>query len=427
MSSNRMTEKRFQTPPNLTRKPRDRLVLSRGNADVMGLACCCPRYGKDLMNYENKFQVTNVDDDGKKRCPGIMLLTDADLVFHLKRGIFAFRCDRAEELFDLLQTYMLKNRISVVQNTESESSGSDSPIATRLPYRSGQYPSFANAACSRRPEPIGGENRSASSSLMSTISQTLRKEGTLTPVLQRSSNSGAYPSEDLSFQEQYLRPTCSPRHQPEREERETLECRTTQRDSSCTFWDTGYDSDDRREVPYSQRMGYENIPGSRSRRTCKASVSSSDSQSYSLAQRQSALLSDDSLPSSPSIFEEKHQLVLKPPSPAHDCHNSRHNALKRNSSGRDSFINRACAPIYFNFDIRQADIEGKQLNYIQVELESGCDSDNPQTPQSPASQSTTNQLYAEVDLEKTAALSRIRKSVPWDEGTRKTRHSHLQM
>lgn len=442
-----------------------------GKIEAMGTACCCPEYSKDLPDCENKFKVTNMDDEGKKSCSGEMHFTDSDLVFHLKRGgfvkwpyyslvrygynskvfsfvcgsrcqtgegIFAFRCDHAEQMFEVLQTFMHRNRISVIQTSEMENLEFDSPPATpvpatRLPYRSGKYPAFANAAASERPESIGGDNCSRCSTLRSPISQKLIKEDKAEHLIlgPRSANGGADPPEEQSFVghrlliDQYHGLTCSPRPQTEREELRTLESRTTIRDSNCTFWDTGYDSDERRDVSCSRKMGYENLPGSKCRRHCMPSVSSSDSQSYSIAQRQSALLSDDSVPSSPSIFEEKLDLGHRPPTPVNICNNSKPASLKTSSSAQLPLSNRSCAPAYFNFDIRHPGLEGKHLNYIEVELESGCDSDNPQTPQSPSSGSPTNQFYSEVDLEKTAALARIRKTVPLDDGTRKTRHSHL--
>ncbi|KAJ1097557.1 hypothetical protein NDU88_002675 [Pleurodeles waltl] len=379
---------------------------------AMGTACCCPKYSNDLPDCENKFKVTNMDDDGKRRCPGEVLFTETDLVFRLKRGgfvkwpyyslvrygynsevfsficgsrcqtgegIFAFRCHHAEEMFEVLQTFMHRNRISVIQTTETENMESDSlpatPVpVTRLPYRSGKYPSFANAASSRRPEPIGGENRSASSLLRSPISQMKVDKVEHLLLEPRFSDGGAHPPEEQSFLghrlliEQYPGLTCSPRHPTEREEQGTLESRTTIRDSNCTFWDTGYDSDERRDVSCSRKMGYENLPGSKCRRHYLASVSSSDSQSYSIPQRQSALLSDDSVPSSPSIFEEKLNLGHKPPSPVNICNHSKPASLKTSSSAQLPLSNRSCAPVYFNFDIRHPGLEGKQLNYIEVEI-----------------------------------------------------------
>ncbi|CAJ0963969.1 unnamed protein product [Ranitomeya imitator] len=92
--------------------------------------------------------VTNVDDEGTELGSGIMELTQTELVLHTRKrdavrwpylclrrygydsnlfsfesgrrcqtgqGIFAFKCSRAEEIFNLLQELMQRNSISVVE------------------------------------------------------------------------------------------------------------------------------------------------------------------------------------------------------------------------------------------------------------------------------------------------------------------------
>ncbi|XP_044529013.1 fibroblast growth factor receptor substrate 3 [Gracilinanus agilis] len=99
-------------------------------------------------NHPTKFKVINVDDEGMELGSGVMELTQRELVLHLHRrdavrwpylclrrygfdsnlfsfesgrrcqtgqGIFAFKCSRAEELFNLLQDLMQCNSISVME------------------------------------------------------------------------------------------------------------------------------------------------------------------------------------------------------------------------------------------------------------------------------------------------------------------------
>ncbi|XP_051996427.1 fibroblast growth factor receptor substrate 3-like [Xyrauchen texanus] len=99
-------------------------------------------------NHPNKFKVTNVDDEGNQLGSGTMELTQTELILHTRKhdairwpylclrrygydsnlfsfesgrrcqtgqGIFAFKCSRAEEIFNLLQELMQCNSINVVE------------------------------------------------------------------------------------------------------------------------------------------------------------------------------------------------------------------------------------------------------------------------------------------------------------------------
>uniref|UniRef100_A0A8D0L5C5 Fibroblast growth factor receptor substrate 3 n=1 Tax=Sphenodon punctatus TaxID=8508 RepID=A0A8D0L5C5_SPHPU len=114
------------------------------------MGSCCSYLCRDSVpdNHPTKFKVTNVDDEGNELGSGIMELTQRELVLHthkrdavrwpylcLRRygydsnlfsfesgrrcqtgqGIFAFKCSRAEEIFNLLQDLMQCNRINVVE------------------------------------------------------------------------------------------------------------------------------------------------------------------------------------------------------------------------------------------------------------------------------------------------------------------------
>lgn len=114
----------------------------------MGSCCSCLCRDSVPDNHPTKFKVTNVDDEGNELGSGIMELTQRELVLHthkrdavrwpylcLRRygydsnlfsfesgrrcqtgqGIFAFKCSRAEDIFNLLQDLMQCNRINVVE------------------------------------------------------------------------------------------------------------------------------------------------------------------------------------------------------------------------------------------------------------------------------------------------------------------------
>ncbi|MEE6498337.1 hypothetical protein FKM82_003048 [Ascaphus truei] len=360
----------------------------------------------------------------------------------------------------MLQCSMQNNRISVISETDCDSPASVQLSEQRLLYRSEKYPSFPAASSvlssSQRPEPIGGEiilesaSPHVSEQAYSTKAQKeerMRHKGHLT-LEQKTSGGGisqaSYKHNYLEVEKPllsvecqgvkcYQKPTYIFRSQIEREELGKIEGFHYNGDSNYAVWDIGYDSDERREASCIRRMGYENIgvlPSECLRsRSCMISVSSSDSQNIGIVPTQSPAVSFESQPSSPSVLEEKSSLEQKTCSSAIEANRSEHALLKRHSAGRETMTRQDCPVTYFNFDVRQPAQESRQLNYIQVEVESGCDSDNPQTPQSPNTTSISwttsrqSEFYTELDLEKTAALSLIQRYRPQDDGTRKTRHS----
>ncbi|XP_068015874.1 fibroblast growth factor receptor substrate 3 [Melanerpes formicivorus] len=114
----------------------------------MGSCCSCLCRDSIPDNHPTKFKVTNVDDEGRELGAGVMELTQRELLLHthkrdavrwpylcLRRygydsnlfsfesgrrcqtgqGIFAFKCSRAEEIFNLLQDLMQCNSINVVE------------------------------------------------------------------------------------------------------------------------------------------------------------------------------------------------------------------------------------------------------------------------------------------------------------------------
>uniref|UniRef100_A0AAV2L196 IRS-type PTB domain-containing protein n=1 Tax=Knipowitschia caucasica TaxID=637954 RepID=A0AAV2L196_KNICA len=125
----------------------------------------------------SKFKVINVDDDGNELGCGVMELTEAELVLHTHRrddvrwpylclrrygydsnlfsfesgrrcqtgqGIFAFKCARAEEIFNLLQEVMHRHRISVVEEAVLEPSHQGAPHSTTPAAQGYSVPTVPN-------------------------------------------------------------------------------------------------------------------------------------------------------------------------------------------------------------------------------------------------------------------------------------------
>lgn len=105
------------------------------------------------------------------------------------------------------------------------------------------------------------------------------------------------------------------------------------------------------------------------------------------------------------------------------------------------------APTVFNFDFRRPiDSSQRTLNYIEVDTDGrvgggggggggGSDSSNPHTPKTPTSPlplphtpTRRTELYAVIDVERTAAMSSLQKALPRYDGTsRKTRHNSVDL
>ncbi|XP_056430138.1 fibroblast growth factor receptor substrate 2 isoform X2 [Hyla sarda] len=228
--------------------------------------------------------------------------------------------------------------------------------------------------------------------------------------------------------------------------------------NSCpnsTEGDTGYDSDERRDTPSGNKMVYENvnglsIPPSVARRGRIPPPISTDVQNINnSAQRRTALINYENLPSLPPVWEARKSskedddpLGPKTPSlngfhnnldPMHNYVNTENVTVPLSAHKIEFSRRRDCTPTVFNFDIRRPSLEHRQLNYIQVDLEGGSDSDNPQTPKTPTTplpQTPTRrtELYAVIDIERTAAMSNLQKALPRDDGTsRKTRHNSTDL
>ncbi|XP_059360583.1 fibroblast growth factor receptor substrate 2-like [Carassius carassius] len=325
----------------------------------MGSCCSCPN--KEIIpdNQHNKFKVINVDDDGNELGSGVMELTEEELILHthkrdtvrwsylcLRRygydsnlfsfesgrrcqtgqGIFAFKCARAEEIFNMLQDIMHNNSISVVEEPVLEPELPNTPAAPgySVPMVAngiGRFPSFCDA--SSRPS-------SRHPSLGSTRLPSLGEESTHTLLLNDETVRIAH---TVTLYNKYLHKLTTTNN-------------------------------------------YENLP---------------------------AL---------PPVWE-----TLKSPSLNgflffdHNCvnteslHNTQHTV--------------------FNFDLHRFGA-GCQLDYIEVEMDKVSDSSGPHTPKTPTTRRT--ELYAIIDIQRTAAMSILQKAQPWDDGTsRKTQHNSTEL
>lgn len=508
----------------------------------MGSCCSCPDKNTVPDDHQTKFKVINVDDDGNELGSGIMELTDTELILHTRKrdavkwpylclrrygydsnlfsfesgrrcqtgqGIFAFKCARAEEIFNLLQDIMQCNSISVVEEPVVERNEQqneiDIPRTPRTPTTPGfvqpslpngypRYPSFGDGSShpSTRHPSVGSarlpsvDEESTHPLIVSEeqvhtyvntsgVHEELKNRSTVQTSLelQPLNNDATIDVEDhcssleernpqVQFEPQgvkfVLGPTPVQMQLMEKEKPEAPGSEQTNAGSgnNCTDWDTGYDSDERKEAPSTNKLVYENINGlsiptvSGGRRSRLMSNNSSDVQNINnSAQRRTALLNYENLPSLPPVWEvrklsrdEEDSLGPKTPSQngyhtnLDQMHNyvNTENVTVQPSVHKVDFVRQLdCSPSVFNFEIRRPSLEHRQLNYIQVDLEAGSDSDNPQTPKTPTTplpQTPTRrtELYTMIDIEKTAAMSNLQKALPRDDGTaRKTRHNSTDL
>uniref|UniRef100_H3ABT2 Fibroblast growth factor receptor substrate 2 n=1 Tax=Latimeria chalumnae TaxID=7897 RepID=H3ABT2_LATCH len=496
----------------------------------MGSCCSCPDKESVPDNHQNKFKVREMDlmilletvsfvrsTKGNKTI-GCILCVETTIggggrsIFKVLilcpcfQRIFAFKCARAEEIFNMLQEIMQNNSISVVEEPVVERNPHQTdlevPRTPRTPTTPGfavpslpngypRYPSFGDASShpsSRHPSvgsarlPSVGEESThplliTEEQVHTYVNTTGVQEERKTkpsvhpPLESRHSNAessrargdhSVEPPEPQVLLEPdgvkfVLGPTPVQKQLMEKEKQEKAGREQVGGGGPNTEWDTGYDSDERREVPPGgTKLVYENVNGLSVptsvgvRRGRLSSTGSADSQNANnSAQRRTALLNYENLPSLPPVWEtrkpsrdEDDSLGPKTPSlngyhnnldPMHNYVNTENVTVPSSAHKVESARRRDCTPTVFSFDIRRPSQEHRQLNYIQVDLEGGSDSDNPQTPKTPTTplpQTPTRrtELYAVIDIERTAAMSSLQKALPRDDGTsRKTRHNSTDL
>ncbi|XP_072529606.1 fibroblast growth factor receptor substrate 2a [Salminus brasiliensis] len=488
----------------------------------MGSCISCPQKETIPDNHHSKFKVINVDDDGNELGSGVMELTGAELILHTRKrdavkwpylclrrygydsnlfsfesgrrcqtgqGIFAFKCVRAEEIFNMLQDIMHNNSISVVEEPVLEP---DLPIIPYSPTTPGySVPAIANGVgrlnsvsdassrpCSRLPSVESTHPLLMNDEMVHTYVNTpgLQEERRCrssghAPLALQPSNSESIGSTSLSETEAVrlvmepesvkfvLGPTPVQRQMMLKEKRREREREpsATERSATCPGTetatesstnctnpavdpDTGYDSDERKEAPLDLKNG---LIFRRPRPPNPANPVSPAPDPHNGQRRAAALLNYENLPPLPPVWE-----LRKPPSkedkgaelksPAlngFDPSDPQHNYVNTENVSVPFSAHKIRETNIFSFDLRRAPAAEafRQLNYIEVEMEKGSDSSGPQTPRTPSTplpQTPTHrtELYAVIDIERTAAMSSLQRAQPRDDGTaRKTRHNSTDL
>uniref|UniRef100_A0A8C9KNU8 Fibroblast growth factor receptor substrate 3 n=1 Tax=Serinus canaria TaxID=9135 RepID=A0A8C9KNU8_SERCA len=452
-------------------------------------SCLCPDSIPD--NHPTKFKVTNVDDEGHELGSGVMELTPRELILHthkrdavrwpylsLRRygfdsnlfsfesgrhchtgqGIFAFKCSRAEEIFNLLQDLMQCNSINVVEEPVVITRNSH-PQERELAH-SPQGPTSKGTAQGTQgwqfPSPGGFSAallRSVLSPpftvplLLSLQSHTYVNTGEPEPRGRHRLHSlpEAHPpfpprNHSCSLEDRnpqvFLQPgevkfVLAPTSGYRRLCRQPRQCRP----HLCP---PNNNNNECQQGCPSPQCVYENLNGLVAPSTsslCRAARSKASLEDGSCSQRRSALLHYENLPALPPRGDED-AATAPTPSPNGFSEAGEEEPLQNpaGSEPRRAFLprpRRSRLPNVFSFDFpRPCPEPPRQLNYIQVELEpEGCKGQQEPrvaAPASPGARRTDS--YAIIDLKKTAAMSSLQRALPRDDGTsRKTRHNSTDL
>ncbi|KFP62036.1 Fibroblast growth factor receptor substrate 3 [Cariama cristata] len=453
----------------------------------MGSCCSCLCRDSIPDNHPTKFKVTNVDDEGNELGSGIMELTQTELILHthkrdavrwpylcLRRygydsnlfsfesgrrcqtgqGIFAFKCSRAEEIFNLLQDLMQCNSINVVEEpvvitrnshpTQRELSrtpqapnslgytvpgfpnGFHSFPGETLSYSAARHPSVSSLRHSSVGEDsthalIGPDEQSHTYVNTANGDQELRGRHCMhslpevhPPFPHRNHSCSLEDRNPQVFLQPgevkfVLGPTSNYRRVCwHRRECRTHFCPPNNNNNECE-----------EECPSSQCV-YENVNGllppstSSLCRGGRLKITREDAGLPGCSHRRTALLHYENLPSLPPVWE---------------CQ-----PLRRGEEDVGTGDVLTPSPKSFNFDFpRPCPEQPRQLNYIQVELEAEPRKghQNPPVPRVPppaTHEARRTDSYAVIDLKKTAAMSSLQRALPRDDGTsRKTRHNSTDL
>ncbi|XP_062276447.1 fibroblast growth factor receptor substrate 2-like [Scomber scombrus] len=524
----------------------------------MGSCLSCPEKESIPDNHQSKFKVINVDDDGNELGSGVMELTDAELVLHTHRrddvrwpylclrrygydsnlfsfesgrrcqtgqGIFAFKCSRAEEIFNMLQEVMHSHSISVVEEAvlEPNHQAAHTPAAlgysvpnggTRIPsvgeapsHPSTRHPSVA----STRLPSVGEESThpllvadeavhtyvnttglleeqpsplTVTTPLESPTSPQCQCPPTPPPPPRVRTEPPALPPQtepQVLLEQQGVRfvlgPTPVQRQLMEKEkEKRQLETHEVEEPRE-TNGHTEEAPAEAEPTPLHSN-GSSSNPATAPRRHRPPPLTPDLQNVNNSAQRRTALLDYENLPALPPVWEarkpsseEEENCNLKTPSLNgynHQQHSLLHHSYSHPLSAAlecshnyvntenvstaplsahrpDTARRRTEGPTIFNFDFRRPALPGhaeppKTLNYIEVEMDNSggnkgaSDGSNPHTPRTPTSPlppttpTRRTELYALIDIERTAAMSNLQKARPRDDGTsRKTRHNSTEL
>ncbi|XP_047189188.1 fibroblast growth factor receptor substrate 2-like isoform X1 [Scophthalmus maximus] len=526
----------------------------------MGSCLSCPEKESIPDNHQSKFKVINVDDDGNELGSGVMELSDGELVLHTHRrddvrwpylclrrygydsnlfsfesgrrcqtgqGIFAFKCSRAEEIFNMLQEVMHSHSISVVEepvlephhqtaHTPAVAQGYSVPTVpngvTRIPsvgeapsHPSTRHPSVA----STRLPSVGEESTHPLLVTEEAVHTYVNTTGLLddqpspltvtTPLESPTSPQSqcpptppppprvrtdppappAPPEPQVLLEPQGVRfvlgPTPVQRQLMEKEKRQQELTEDVEPQET-----NGHVEAPAEPEPAAPHSNSSSNPSTAPRRHRPPPLTPDLQNVNNSAQRRTALLDYENLPALPPVWEARKPSaedeenscgVLKTPSVNGYNHHHPHSLLHHSYShplsaaleSSHNYVNtenvtaplsahrpdtarrRAEGPTIFNFDFRRPPLPGhaeppKTLNYIEVEMDGSAgnkgasDGSNPHTPRTPTSPlppttpTRRTELYALIDIERTAAMSNLQKARPRDDGTsRKTRHNSTEL
>ncbi|TNN00112.1 hypothetical protein fugu_011358 [Takifugu bimaculatus] len=516
----------------------------------MGSCLSCPEKESIPDNHHSKFKVINVDDDGNELGSGVMELTEAELVLHTHRrddvrwpylclrrygydsnlfsfesgrrcqtgqGIFAFKCSRAEEIFNMLQEVMHNHSISVVEEAvlEPPQQAAHTPAAlgysvptvpngvTRIPsvgeapsHPSTRHPSVA----STRLPSVGEESTHpllvADDAVHTYVNTTGLLEDQPSPLTVTT------PLESPTSPQSQCPPTppppprtrCEPLAPPTQPEpqvllepqgvrfvlgptpvqRQLMEKEKRQQEAEEPPETNGSTEAPAEVEPAPPLSNGSSNPSTAPRRHRPPPLTPDLQNVNNSAQRRTALLDYENLPALPPVWEarkpsseDEESGGLKTPSlngySHHGLHHSYSHPLSAALESSHNYVNtenvtaplsahrpdtarrRTDGPTIFNFDFRRPPLPGyteppKTLNYIEVEMDNSgtnrgaSDGSNPHTPRTPTSPlppttpTRRTELYALIDIERTAAMSNLQKARPRDDGTsRKTRHNSTEL
>ncbi|XP_055469403.1 fibroblast growth factor receptor substrate 3 [Psammomys obesus] len=480
----------------------------------MGSCCSCLDRDSVPHNHPTKFKVTNVDDEGVELGSGVMELTQSELVLHLHQreavrwpylclrrygydsnlfsfesgrrcqtgqGIFAFKCSRAEEIFNLLQDLMQCNSINVMEEPVIITRNSHPPELDlpRGPPQPASYTvsSFSNGfpGCPGEGPRFSAPRRPSTSSLRHA---SLGEESTHTLIasdeqshtyvntptgeedhrrsrhcLQPLPEGAPFPPQTRGSNQQdpqvFLQPGQvkfvlgpTPAH------RQVKKCQ-----SLCPSMHDPPHHNNNNEGPSEclaqPKCTYENVSGGL-RQGAGWRLSPEEPGWSGLAHRRAALLHYENLPPLPPVWESQVQPLgreagddgdsrdgLTPSSNGFPDGEEDETPLQKPTSTRASARSHSSFPVpltrrrrgsprVFNFDFRRPGPEPpRQLNYIQVELK-GWGTGRSKGPQNPSVSGApgptphparSSDSYAVIDLKKTVAMSNLQRALPRDDGT----------
>uniref|UniRef100_UPI00358FE90C fibroblast growth factor receptor substrate 2-like isoform X2 n=1 Tax=Myxine glutinosa TaxID=7769 RepID=UPI00358FE90C len=509
-----------------------RVVLSYISCHVEAMGSCssCAERDEIQDDHPTLYKVKNVDDDGNELESGVMEITELEIILHTRKrdtvrwpysslrrygydsnlfsfesgrrcqtgqGIFAFKCTRAEEMFNVLQDNMHCSRINVHEEpsrdrlhtrveTDVPSSGLGHPFSIvsvfprRLSYEeNSSHPSSRHASVGSARLPSVGEESThpliVPEKQVHTYVNTSNVQDELTsrpavlayPVTEdgehllddvqiRCSEETEQPcinefSAEVQLEPQSVKFVLGPTPAQKREREKRRRYEQENRILSASLM--GKNS-------RGAQLVYENLNGLvPPLQACPPCCSAPDESNCMVAVSSRALQNYENWPALPPVWEE-------PVLPKPVLYNGLHTSLELDMSGNTDdnssktlhdngllennadFLEKCDdPPTVFSFELKRCRLPvaangngggsrtiASALNYIQIELEEGGSSESegmpPRTPRTPVTplppQTPTrhNELYATIDLEKTAAMSSLQRALPRDDGTvRKTRHN----